>query len=507
MLRSLYCICGIAVFLLGVRANTISAQNEVQFIDSLKQNLKTLKTDSAFSYAYDEIALKYSSKIPDSGIVYANKALFLGNKINKFEYQIDPRITLGIIYRERGEYNTSIKLLLEALEIAQKNEAKSHYFERIYTCLNLSYTEQGNYTVGIEYGFKGLKEIEKKHDTLAMALSNNNIANTYFKINQYDKAMQYYKIALGYAMKVKHLYGQSLLTGNIGSVFFEIGKYDSAKIYFDKSLTLSKQVEDASGEAVQYINIGSYYQKVSNDKVAIDYFKKAENIFTDLKMQPNLSDVYIGLAASYLNTKEYNSSLVYANKSLELANKIESFPEKENAHLALKNVYEKLNNTNQAYYHYKEYIAARDSTFNEKNKKEQFKAELVYEYDKKKYSDSLDQVLTAKIQQKELSQEREKTETQRKLTYVAVAGCVLFLVLALYIFKNYKDKQKANKIISEQKNQVEIQNEKIEFQKAVLEEKNKEIIDSIYYASRIQQSLLPTQKYIDKNLKRLQGNK
>jgi spermidine synthase len=37
-------------------------------------------------------------------------------------------------------------------------------------------------------------------------------------------------------------------------------------------------------------------------------------------------------------------------------------------------------------------------------------------------------------------------------------------------------------------------------QKHIIEEKQKEILDSIYYAKRIQTSLLPTQKYLEKHL-------
>ena len=40
-------------------------------------------------------------------------------------------------------------------------------------------------------------------------------------------------------------------------------------------------------------------------------------------------------------------------------------------------------------------------------------------------------------------------------------------------------------------------------QKQIIEEKNKDITDSINYARRIQQSQLPTEKYIDKSFKRL----
>jgi hypothetical protein len=43
----------------------------------------------------------------------------------------------------------------------------------------------------------------------------------------------------------------------------------------------------------------------------------------------------------------------------------------------------------------------------------------------------------------------------------------------------------------------------IELQRALLEEKQKEILDSIRYAKRIQNSLLPTDLYIHRNLKRL----
>lgn len=44
---------------------------------------------------------------------------------------------------------------------------------------------------------------------------------------------------------------------------------------------------------------------------------------------------------------------------------------------------------------------------------------------------------------------------------------------------------------------------KVVTQKEIIEEKNKDITASITYAKRIQQSLLPTEKYIDKNIKRL----
>jgi hypothetical protein len=50
---------------------------------------------------------------------------------------------------------------------------------------------------------------------------------------------------------------------------------------------------------------------------------------------------------------------------------------------------------------------------------------------------------------------------------------------------------------------MEMQKQLIEKQKKEVEEKQKEIIDSIRYARRIQRSLLPTDKYLDKQLNKL----
>ena len=53
---------------------------------------------------------------------------------------------------------------------------------------------------------------------------------------------------------------------------------------------------------------------------------------------------------------------------------------------------------------------------------------------------------------------------------------------------------------------MDLQKKQIQKQKLLVEEKQKEILDSIQYAKRIQQSLLPTEKYIEKSLKKLSGD-
>ncbi|MDO9001740.1 MAG: hypothetical protein Q7W45_18380, partial [Bacteroidota bacterium] len=70
-----------------------------------------------------------------------------------------------------------------------------------------------------------------------------------------------------------------------------------------------------------------------------------------------------------------------------------------------------------------------------------------------------------------------------------IVGFGLVLILALFILRGYKQKQKANAIIITQKR--------------LVDEKQKEILDSIHYAKRIQTALLPSEKYIEKSLQKL----
>src|SRR5205823_14697962 len=107
-------------------------------------------------------------------------------------------------------------------------------------------------------------------------------------------------------------------------------------------------------------------------------------------------------------------------------------------------------------------------------KKAIFQQQLSYEFDKKAALEEENQkgrdILA--IEQKQ----------RQKIVMNAVTGllCLVFL-LVIFIFRGYRQKKRANNSIIGQKK--------------VIEEKQKEIIDSILYAKRIQLSLMPTEKY------------
>jgi hypothetical protein len=89
---------------------------------------------------------------------------------------------------------------------------------------------------------------------------------------------------------------------------------------------------------------------------------------------------------------------------------------------------------------------------------------------------------------------KEKNRKQQIITYSVTGGLLLVLVFALFVLRSLS-------ITRKQKHLIELKNGETEQQKNVIEEKQREILDSIKYAKRIQESLLPTEKYIEKYLK------
>jgi len=141
----------------------------------------------------------------------------------------------------------------------------------------------------------------------------------------------------------------------------------------------------------------------------------------------------------------------------------------------------KLGNFKSAYDYYERSSLIKDSIYNEKNAHIINEMEAKYQNEKKQ------------LKIESLNQKNELTEaklSKQKITIMLVLLVALLCVIGvLFVIRSNRKIKKAHAIISRQKH--------------LVEEKQKEILDSIHYAKRIQNSLLTSEMYIKKSLKRL----
>jgi serine phosphatase RsbU (regulator of sigma subunit) len=171
--------------------------------------------------------------------------------------------------------------------------------------------------------------------------------------------------------------------------------------------------------------------------------------------------------------------------ALGIAKEIRVKPEMRDNYLALSVCDSLSGDFRSAYEYHKMYSQIKDSILNEENQKHINEMQARYESEKK------DRELT----EKDAEIQKQQSEAKQKATERNgfIAGFVLVLALAFFIFSGYRQKQRANRLLEEK-------NVLIEDQKKLVETKNKNITDSINYAQRIQNSILPPDWLVKKLL-------
>ena len=102
--------------------------------------------------------------------------------------------------------------------------------------------------------------------------------------------------------------------------------------------------------------------------------------------------------------------------------------------------------------------------------------------------------------QKELEQLNLRNELLNHRLLMAWAAIILFLIMLAAIAKFYIDKRRDNQKLAEKNNALTLAHEEISKQKEEIASQNDKIIESILYAQKIQQAVMPTVDYFDKYL-------
>ena len=453
--------------------------------DSLLLLLKKDKEDTIKVNHLNDLAMIRCYSDPDTSVILANNALAIAGRINSKRHIADSYQQIAIANYMKGDYGASLENNFKTLKIRQETKDKGGIAE-VYNNIGNVYSDQGNYPEALKNYYASLKIREAIGNKKDIAISYNNIGIIYDSQKNYPEALKNYFAALklfeeiGAKMGIAHSYN------NIGIIYKEQGNYPEALKNYNASLKIRVEIADKSGISYSYNNIGSVNIEQGN------YSEALKNYFASLKIREEIGDK-AGIAGSYNNIgdvysrlKKYKEAEEYLIKSKKLSEEIGYKENLSNTYNALTELDSSKGDFRGAFENHKLYILYRDSMDNEEARKKTIQTQMTYEFDKKQE--------TAKSEQdkKDVIAEAEKRR-QRIITYAVGAGLVLVLLLALFIFRGYRVKQKANVELAEK-------NSLIEKAKSIIEEKNKDITDSINYAQRIQRAFLASEAILKNNL-------
>jgi len=273
---------------------------------------------------------------------------------------------------------------------------------------------------------------------------------------------------------------------NIGNLYQIKQDTKIALDYFNKSLGMNTKINDSCGISTCLTNISSMYDKLGNKDKALECLKKALMLREEIGDKEGVSSVLSYMAKILFDQGHLDEALMHGNRSYQIANELHYVDNLRHSSAILYKIHQKMNNPAEALKMYELFIAMRDSVMNETTRKATYKKDLQINYEKKAAADSVRVEEEKKIVQIELKQERTKN-------FALFGGIALIGLFGAFMFNRFKVTQKQNLLIHEQK--AELQK-----QKEIVEGHQKETLDSIHYAKRIQTALIANSNFIDQHI-------
>lgn len=387
--------------------------------------------------------LRYKQTSECIGLCY--RALEMSRKKN-YNYGIaQSRYEMGKAYFLLEDYENSLKNIVASINISEKEKFTS-LLALAYGGLANIYIMQLNHKQAIRYLHKSIDLYKITNNLEGMTNALNNIGYSYYKNQQVDSCLTWYNKSLKLANQIQYHRGICNTLQNIGHLYYDTKNFDSARVYYTKSLAVSNMYYDIQITAKNYFQLA-----------------KIESTLNHLKEAQTLLD------SALLHAKKQGVTELYCNLYKELSL-----------------VYEKQHDLKQAYTYSKLYYTSLDSLNQFERSKKVNQDQFNFEMERKMKEQEI-------LDQQKAEAHRKEIQQQNIIIYSTLAGLIAIGVLLLLIYRNFKNKKRANQLLEEK-------NLLIEEQKKAVEEKNKEIIDSINYAKRLQEAILPPEALLEKHI-------
>ena len=472
------------IFFCSICTN-VGAQENVQ-IDSLNKMLKSSKPDSIKANCMNKLSEIFRAVGNlDSANYYSFKSLKISKRINYKQGVATSLYYLSIVNYIRGNYINAIDTMTIAAEMF-KTAGNLKDYSSLLSVIGGIENAMGNLSSALDYQLQSLKIKEIIGDSANLPTAFNNIGNVYASSFEFEKALSYFQRALKLNIKFKKF---NVIPDNYFSIanMYSTMKCDSlALVNVNISIHLSDSLGQIESLSYSYGLVASILLEKNDFKGASEYCMKSLAISEKFDDKRMIAVNCKRLGIIYQKNGEKKKAESFMLKALQIAEEINFLENVIECQYSLSQLYEENGDYQKALLHYKECKDAEAKLFNEEKGKEMTRKEMNYEFDKK-------QALNKLEQNKKDAVAREKENKQKIIIYSISFGLLLVLFILFVIYRSYRQKQKANYIITQQKNEVENQ-------KNIIEEKHKEITDSINYAERIQRSFLATTELLDENL-------
>lgn len=421
----------VTIILQVVFCGLLFPQSSKEAIQSLQNYVDGIRNDTARVAMLLDLSKKYAESESDKAFHYAFQALTLATNIEFGEEIGRAHNNLGDLYWYKNDFVSAAEHYSTALGIFETLEDKAAIAE--------CYRNIG----WIRFGEKNYAD----------ALTN---YTTSLSINK----------ELGLNMQASNNYN------DMGIVYYELKNYNEAI----NNYCLAFEIAEAKGNklvmAAIYDNLGRLYDILGNNEEAIGCAMLCNSLGKEVGNKRYVTESFFNIAQYYMEIDSIEKSSLYYDSVLYYAQVIKDNTYLKKGYSEYAKLKAKQGNYEKAIEYLTICLGLSDSIFNETNRRQLTEMTAKYEADKK--------IQAIENLQKEKLLAEEKLTNEQKAQLYPIIFCIMVLVFVVVLYISNRQRKKANTALQKASEEID--------------EKSRNITDSINYSKHIQDVCLPAKE-------------
>jgi signal transduction histidine kinase/CheY-like chemotaxis protein len=232
----------------------------------------------------------------EDGLDELTEAFIITQEIKDKTLEAKVLNNFGRIYRNLGDLDSALRDFESALEI---NEMLGNELNLTINLTNISnlYYDLGDYDTALEYALKCQPIFEKYNDNSRLVSIYNTLGDIYFKKGFFDEALSYFK--KNQALTEEETTGRSLADSGVGKVYYRLNDFEHAKKYLERALVQAKELNNPEAEIVAEFYIGRLYVHKGEFDKALSYLEHAYDLAKDSLRRHDLMSIHEFLSDLY----------------------------------------------------------------------------------------------------------------------------------------------------------------------------------------------------------------
>jgi signal transduction histidine kinase/Flp pilus assembly protein TadD len=342
--------------------------SQTNLIDSLKSELNGAEEDSGKVILLNSLSRNLLNCNPDEALKYAERAEALSVEINYVEGHIDAILHRSGVEQTRGNFDNSIDLVNEGLQLSEKYGLRRKTAEA-KSDLGIIHFVVGNYAVAIENFLNALEIAEQMEDDILISQLITNIGSVYYKTGDKERALYYFNKSLPVYERLNKISELAVIKLNIGAIYRDEKKFDDAKELFNQSLDLAHQTGDSLRVSFALNNLSGLYYDLEDYETSLKYLLKSYHIKNRLGSKADIAHSLGNIGSLYAEIGDLEKALDYSQKSLDLAEELNASSIILSSYEILSEIYSVKKDSANAYKYLLLYNSLKDSLDEQNNAK------------------------------------------------------------------------------------------------------------------------------------------